>query len=81
MYFVVHTITIYRILLRSLPIEELAYLLVVKISKQDQRKLLDRYKGKHKNYWRSRRLIQRSIFDWVNEPSSYELGFRLMLKK
>lgn len=48
-------------------IEELSYLLSVKISKQDQRNLFEKYKGKHAEYWRSRRLIQRSIDDWIDE--------------
>jgi len=48
-------------------IEEMAYLLGVKISNKDQRKLLERYKRKHDAYWRSRRLIQRSIDDWIDE--------------
>jgi len=44
-------------------IEEMAYLLGVKVSKKDQRNLLEKYKGKHKEYWRSRRLIQRCLND------------------
>jgi len=48
-------------------IEEMAYLLGVKVSNKDQRKLLERYKRKHDAYWRSRRLIQRSIDDWIDE--------------
>ena len=56
----------------------MAYLLGVKISKQDQKNLLDRYKGKHLDYWKSRRLIQRSIDDWIDEPQSSEISFRLM---
>lgn len=61
-------------------IEELSYLLGVKISKHDQKNLLDKYKGKHLNYWRSRRLIQRSIDDWIDEPQSSEISFRLFPK-
>ncbi len=49
-------------------IEEMAYLLGVKVSKKDQRNLLEKYKGKHAQYWRSRRLIQRSIDDWLDDP-------------
>ena len=45
-------------------IEELSYLLGVKISNKDQRNLLDKFKKKHSDYWKSRRLIQRSIDDW-----------------
>ena len=61
-------------------IEELSYLLGVKISKQDQKNLLDKYKGKHLDYWQSRRLIQRSIDDWIDEPQQSEMSFRLMPK-
>jgi hypothetical protein len=45
-------------------IEELSYLLGVKISNKDQHNLLDKFKKKHSDYWKSRRLIQRSIDDW-----------------
>ena len=48
-------------------IEEMAYLLGVKVSKKDQRNLLEKYKGKHKKYWSSRRLIQRSLFDFLDD--------------
>lgn len=61
-------------------IEELSYLLGVKISNKEQYKLLERFKKKHDDYWRSRRLIQRCLDDWVDEPQSYEVGFRLMPK-
>ena len=61
-------------------IEELSYLLGVEISKKDQRNLLERFKGKHKQYWESRRLIQRSIDDWIDEPQPSEISFRLMSK-
>ena len=61
-------------------IEEMAYLLGVKVSNKDQRKLLERYKRKHDDYWRSRRLIQRSIDDWINDEASEYVGesFRLI---
>lgn len=59
-------------------IEEMAYLLGVKVSKKDQRNLLERYKGKHKEYWRSRRLIQRCLDDWLDDPVNVEPTFRLM---
>jgi len=62
-------------------IGELSYLLGIKISKQDQKNLLDRYNGKHLDYWKSRRLIQRSIDDWIDEPQPYEIGFRLMPRR
>lgn len=62
-------------------IEEMAYLLGVKVSKKDQRNLLDKYKGKHNQYWRSRRLIQRSIDDWLDDPVIVESTFRLMPKQ
>ncbi|MCK4365395.1 MAG: helix-turn-helix domain-containing protein [Thermoplasmatales archaeon] len=61
-------------------IEEMSYLLGVKISNKDQRKLLERYKKKHDDYWRSRHLIQRSIDDWVDDSIPSETSFRLMLK-
>ena len=61
-------------------IEEMSYLLGVKVSNKDQRKLLERYRKKHVDYWKSRRLIQRSMDDWIDEPQSYEPGFRLMPK-
>ena len=62
-------------------IEEMAYLLGVKVSKKDQRNLLEKYKGKHAKYWRSRRLIQRSIDDWLDDPMQAEPTFRLIPKQ
>jgi len=47
--------------------EELSYLLGVKFSRKTTMTLVKKYKGKHKSYWKSRRLIQRSIFDWVDD--------------
>ncbi len=61
-------------------IEELSYLLGVKISNKNQRNLLDKFKKKHNNYWKSRRLIQRSIDDWIEEPQSSDISFRLITK-
>ena len=67
-------------------IEEMAYLLGVKVSNKDQRKLLERYKRKHAAYWRSRRLIQRRMeeFDpdciFPHKKEQAELGFRLFPK-
>ena len=61
-------------------IEELSYLLGVKISNKDQRNLLERFKKKHEDYWKSRRLIQRSIDDWIDEPQNPEISFRLFPK-
>lgn len=61
-------------------IEELSYLLGVKISNKDQRNLLEKFKKKHDDYWESRRLIQRCLDDWNDEPQSYEISFRLMPK-
>jgi hypothetical protein len=46
-------------------VEEMAFLLGVKISKEDQRNLVYRYKHKHAQYWESRRLIQRRLEDFV----------------
>lgn len=62
-------------------IEELSYLLGVKISNKDQYKLLEKFKNKHNDYWESRRLIQRSLDDWINKPQFYEVGFRLLPKR
>ena len=62
-------------------IEEMAYLLGVKVSKKDQRNLLEKYKSKHAQYWRSRRLIQRSIDDWNDESVREESTFRLIPKQ
>jgi len=61
-------------------IEEMAYLLGVQVSKQNQRNLLDKYKGKHKEYWSSRHLIQRSIDDWIDDSIPSEESFRLITK-
>jgi len=67
-------------------IEEIAYLLGVKVSNMDQRKLLERYKRKHDAYWRSRRLIQRRMeeFDpdciFPHKKEQAEPGFRLFPK-
>lgn len=61
-------------------IEELSYLLGVKISNKDQKNLLDKYKGKHLDYWKSRRLIQRCLDDWVDDSIPSEESFRLIPK-
>jgi len=67
-------------------IEEMAYLLGVKVSNKDQRKLLERYKRKHDDYWRSRRLIQRRMeeFDpdciFPHKKEQAESSFRLFPK-
>jgi len=61
-------------------IEEMSYLLGVQVSNKDQRKLLERYRKKHDDYWRSRRLIQRSIDDWIDDSVPSEESFRLMPK-
>jgi len=66
-------------------IEEMAYLLGVKVSKKDQRNLLERFKKKHVDYWRSRHLIQRRLEDFYSEDELFEKewaesGFRLMPK-
>jgi len=42
-------------------IEEMAYLLGVKVSNINRRKLLERYKRKHDDYWRSLILIAFSL--------------------
>ena len=67
-------------------IEEMAYLLGVKISKDGQKNLVERYRRKHAQYWESRRLIQRRLEDFVPDldyiPVSEwaEPGFRLFPK-
>jgi len=61
-------------------IEELSYLLGVKISNKDQRNLLEKFKKKHNDYWKSRRLIQRCLDDWIDEPQQSEISFRLFPK-
>jgi hypothetical protein len=48
-------------------IEELSYLLGVKITKDNQRSLVEKYKGKHVTYWKSRWLIQRKLEDFLPE--------------
>jgi len=68
-------------------IEEMAYLLGVKVSNMNQRKLLERYKRKHDEYWRSRRLIQRNLIDFdpdcifSHKKEQVEPGFRLFTKR
>lgn len=67
-------------------VEEMAFLLGVKISKDNQRNLVDRYKHKHAQYWESRRLIQRRLEDFVPDleyapvSSWAKPGFRLFPK-
>ena len=66
-------------------IEEMAYLLGVKVSNKDQRKMLEKYRKKHVDYWKSRHLIQRRLEDFYLEDELYhqervEPGFRLMPK-
>ena len=58
-------------------IEELSYLLGIKISNKDQYTLLEKFKKKHDDYWESRRLIQRCLDDWVDDSIPYETSFRL----
>jgi Mor family transcriptional regulator len=61
-------------------IEELSYLLGVKISNKNQHNLLERFKKKHDDYWESRRLVQRCLDDWTEEPQPSDISFRLMPK-
>ena len=67
-------------------IEEISYLLGVKITNKDQRKLLERLKKKHDDYWESRHLIQRNLIDFAPDCIFYhkieqvEPGFRLFPK-
>ena len=46
-------------------IEEMSYLLGVEVSKKDRRNLVERFKGKHDTYWKSRRLQQRKLEDFI----------------
>ena len=62
-------------------VEEISYLLGVQISKKDQSNLLEKYKGKHKSYWESHRLIQRCLDDWTDEPMPSGTSFRLFPKQ
>ena len=65
-------------------IEELSYLLGVECSKKTALTLVRKYKGKHNDYWRNRRLVQRSIFDWVDDnpfKEEVEPSFRLFPKQ
>ena len=48
-------------------IEEMSYLLGVKISDKSRLNMLNNYKEKHKDYWESRKLIQRCLDDWVDD--------------
>jgi len=61
-------------------IEELSFLLGVQISNKDQSKLVEKYQGKHKAYWESWKLIQRSLDDWLDEPMPSGTSFRLFPK-
>lgn len=55
----------------------MSYLLGVKISNKDHCNLVEKFKKKHGGYWNSRRLIQRCLDDWSDEPQSSEVSFRL----
>jgi len=65
----------------------ISYLLGVKVSNMDQRKLLEKYKRKHDDYWRSRQLIQRRMEDFdpdcifPHKKEQAEPGFRLFPKR
>jgi Mor family transcriptional regulator len=67
-------------------VEELAFLLGVKISKEDPKNLVERFKHKHVQYWESRRLIQRRLEDFVPDLEYTPVsewtgpGFRLFPK-
>ena len=55
-------------------------MLDVKIYNKDQRNLLEKFKKKHDYNWKSRRLIQLSIDDWIDEPKSPDIYYGLMPK-
>ena len=59
----------------------------VKISKNDQKNFLEKYKDKHEDYWRPYRLIKRRLEDFYSEDELElfenkwaESGFKLMPK-
>lgn len=58
----------------------MSYLLGVKVSNKDKRTLLERFKKKHDDYWRSRHLIQRCLDDWLDDSQPSGISFRLMQK-
>lgn len=60
-------------------IEELSYLLGVKFSRKTTMTLVRKYKGKHKDYWRSRHLIQTSLKNWIDDSPFKELETRFAL--
>ncbi len=64
-------------------LEEISYLLGVELSGKDKRNLVDKYKGKHSSYWKSRHLTQRSLDDWIDDSKNRtkEVSFRLMPRK
>jgi len=62
-------------------IEEMSYILGVKISNKNQYNFLERFKKKHEDYWESRRFIQRCLDDWSDEPQSSKISFRLFPKQ
>ena len=65
-------------------IEEMSFLLGVKFSKKNALTLVNKYKDKHNSYWRSRHLIQRSIFDWIEDSEFTEIlepSFKMFPRK
>lgn len=52
-------------------IEELSYLLDVKISSKSKHTLLRRYKDKHNAYWRSRHLVQITLDHYADPMDSF----------
>jgi transposase len=65
-------------------IEEMSFLLGVKFSKKNALTLVNKYKDKHNSYWRSRRLVQRCIDDWVEDSEFTEIvesSFRIIPRK
>ena len=55
-------------------IEEIAYLLGVKISKTDQKNLVEKYRGKHDQFWKSRMLMQSSLENFFSEGELGSIG-------
>lgn len=50
-------------------VQKLSNLLGVKFGKRQALRLTRKYKGRHRQYWKSRRLMQRKIDEWVvNNP-------------
>lgn len=61
-------------------VQELSRLLGVEFHKSQALRLTRKYKGNHDQYWKSRRLVQKPLDEWINEARQSEISFRLMPK-